>query len=370
MTNDEKLDHLIGVIYEKALDPGRWKEALGLCGQYAGGVDAQMVTIEKKFKTPIATVYAETEFSQQAGTDYIDHYITIDPRASILSGRTVGDWLCCNQVFDQKFVDHNEFYQDFFIANGARFALSACVDDNKENQSFLGIMRAIGQRPFGVIEQQAAQRFSGHLQRALRLQKHTQALQNKAELGARAIDVLTLSMLIVNHKGVILHLNASAENLLNSRHSGLTCKTGSLFTTDQTNKNHLTALIADATGYPAVGGAMFLYGEQTQQLFISPLPAASPFAQDWQTPLALVLVMESGTKLSALNALGKLYNLTPAELRVASALLTGDSAEEYGQKAGVSQNTVRTQLKSLFRKTGTSRQSQLVALLSRVPPLQ
>jgi hypothetical protein len=48
MTDDEQLDHLIGVLYETALDPSRWKEAIGLCGQYTRGVDAQLLTMSKK----------------------------------------------------------------------------------------------------------------------------------------------------------------------------------------------------------------------------------------------------------------------------------------------------------------------------------
>lgn len=105
-------------------------------------------------------------------------------------------------------------------------------------------------------------------------------------------------------------------------------------------------------------------------MFVTPLPASSPFAQDWQMPLALVLVMDAGKPLSPLQLLGKLYDLSPAELRVASALLAGSSPEEYAQQAGVTLNTVRSQLKNLFSKTGTHRQSELVAVLSRVPPLK
>jgi len=48
MTDDKQLDHLIGVLYETTLDPSRWREAVGLCGQYAGGVDAQLLTLDKK----------------------------------------------------------------------------------------------------------------------------------------------------------------------------------------------------------------------------------------------------------------------------------------------------------------------------------
>ena len=129
-------------------------------------------------------------------------------------------------------------------------------------------------------------------------------------------------------------------------------------------------MIAKATGYPATGGAMFLKTEQPRQIFITPLAATSLFTQDWQTPLALVFVLEADTKLSALNLLGKLYALTPTELKVTVGLLAGNSPEEYAKQAGVSVSTIRSHLKSLFSKTGTNKQSQLVALLSHAPPLQ
>lgn len=370
MADDKQLDHLIGVLYETVLDPSRWREAVGLCGHYAGGVDGQLCTIDKKHVIPTAFVLAGTTFSLETGADYANYYIPIDPRMIMLHGSAVNEWRCCHHFHDRNFVDRNEFYQDFLMHHGIRYAMCAIVDDNDDHLTTFGSIRAVGQQPFDHAEQLAAQRFGSHLQRVLRLQRHTQNLQTKAELGARAIDALALSMLIVDGKGAILHLNAGAERLLNSRVSGLTCNASRLFTTWPADKNKLAGLIVGATSQPAVGGAMFLSGEQTRQVFVTPLPAASPFARDWQTPLALILVMEAGKNLSALQLLGKLYDLSPAELRVASALLSGKSPEEYAQQADVTMNTVRSQLKSLFSKTGTRRQSELVALLSRVPSLQ
>ena len=370
MTDDKKLDHLLGVLYETVLDPGRWREALGLCGQYAGSVDAQLLTFNKTTQTLVSAVLAGTLFPEQGNIDYVNYYGAIDPRIKFLSQGAIDEWRLCHDVNSQYFVNHSEFYQDFLIAYDARYAMNGRIDENHNQYTSLGLLRAVGQQPFGDAEQRAAQRFSGHLQRALRLQQHTQALHAKAELGAKAIDALALSMLIVDGKGVILHLNAGAEHLLRSRFSGLTCTRESLSAIDPDNKNRLATLIIEATSNPAVGGAMFLNGEQSRQVFVTPLPAASPFAEEWQKPLALVWVMEADTKLPALDILGKLYSLTPAEMRVASALLMGDSMEEYAKQAGVMASTIRSQLKSLFRKTGTSRQSELVALLSRVPPLQ
>jgi DNA-binding CsgD family transcriptional regulator len=50
-------------------------------------------------------------------------------------------------------------------------------------------------------------------------------------------------------------------------------------------------------------------------------------------------------------------------------MLTGCAANEYARQAGVGVVTVRSQLHSIFVKTGVRRQAQLVALLSKVPAL-
>ncbi len=215
MTDDKQLNHLIGVLYETVLDPSRWQEAMELFGYYTGGIGGRLATIDKKTKIPIAYVLGAPSLSVQGAADFVDHYFSIDPRSFFYAGE-VGEWRCCHHYHDQHFVDRNEFYQDFLIPHTVRYGMHSIVDVDHDHFTTLASLRAVGQQPFSEADQLAAQRFSGHLQRTLRLQKHTQNLQNKAELGARAIDALALSMLIVDGKGVIKHLNAGAEHLLNS----------------------------------------------------------------------------------------------------------------------------------------------------------
>ena len=59
-----------------------------------------------------------------------------------------------------------------------------------------------------------------------------------------------------------------------------------------------------------------------------------------------------------------LFDLTPAESRVARSIVEGNTLEGIALAKGVSRETVRTQLASVFAKTGVSRQTELVALLS------
>jgi DNA-binding CsgD family transcriptional regulator len=60
-----------------------------------------------------------------------------------------------------------------------------------------------------------------------------------------------------------------------------------------------------------------------------------------------------------------LFDLTPAEARITSLLIDGNSVTAISKMQSVSLNTVRTQLKSVFLKTGVERQVDLVRLLGQ-----
>ena len=62
------------------------------------------------------------------------------------------------------------------------------------------------------------------------------------------------------------------------------------------------------------------------------------------------------------------FGLTPCEARVAAALSTGMTPSEIARHHGISMGTVRSQLKSVFEKTGTKRQPELIAVLARLLP--
>jgi DNA-binding CsgD family transcriptional regulator len=63
------------------------------------------------------------------------------------------------------------------------------------------------------------------------------------------------------------------------------------------------------------------------------------------------------------------YGLTPAEARLAALLASGLSLHEIVERLGIAANTARTHLKSIFAKTDTRRQGELIRLLLSSPAL-
>ena len=81
-------------------------------------------------------------------------------------------------------------------------------------------------------------------------------------------------------------------------------------------------------------------------------------------PAALVLVRPAEVSVTIpADAIQTVLGLSGAEARLASALAAGRTLAEYAKEAGLSRNTVRNQLGIVFAKTGTSRQTELVALI-------
>jgi DNA-binding CsgD family transcriptional regulator len=58
------------------------------------------------------------------------------------------------------------------------------------------------------------------------------------------------------------------------------------------------------------------------------------------------------------------FMLTPAEVQIALGIAEGRTLAAIAKMRGVAVSTARGQLKSVFAKTGTHRQAELVALLA------
>ena len=82
----------------------------------------------------------------------------------------------------------------------------------------------------------------------------------------------------------------------------------------------------------------------------------------------LLIDVEERLRHDPVDRLALERRLTPAETRLARCLASGATLRNAAEQLGVSINTVRSQLRQIFAKTGTSRQAALMRLLLS-PPL-
>jgi DNA-binding CsgD family transcriptional regulator len=76
---------------------------------------------------------------------------------------------------------------------------------------------------------------------------------------------------------------------------------------------------------------------------------------------ALVMFSDPRSQIVAPDkVITEMFGISPAEGRLASALIGGESLVDYAARIGISTNTAKTQMRQIFYKTGYSRQSDLI----------
>jgi DNA-binding CsgD family transcriptional regulator len=93
-------------------------------------------------------------------------------------------------------------------------------------------------------------------------------------------------------------------------------------------------------------------------------------ARDMFSSCAAILMLMAVTRREApsVELIRSLFDLTPAEARVARGLACGQTVKIMAADSGTSTNTVRTHVTAVLAKTGYSRQSDVVALLNGLRP--
>jgi DNA-binding CsgD family transcriptional regulator len=120
----------------------------------------------------------------------------------------------------------------------------------------------------------------------------------------------------------------------------------------------------DEDGWVAVPRLPRLDSDPNRPLILLALPTEERGASGPQT--ILILVDLGISPRPACRSLQKIFGLTPNEARLATAMAGGESLEEIAGATNVTVDTLRKQLASIFEKTDTHRQSELVGLLAKL----
>jgi DNA-binding CsgD family transcriptional regulator len=134
------------------------------------------------------------------------------------------------------------------------------------------------------------------------------------------------------------------------------------------------AVRASTTGQVPEGSVMAVSrpsGRRSFPIMLTPLLSTSSESALSDAVAVLYVSDVEAHSLPRSETLRSLYSLTGAEIELVELLCDGASLEEAADRRGVTMNTARSQLKQIFMKTSTGRQSELVRLvLSGIAPIR
>lgn len=271
-------------------------------------------------------------------------------------------------------LSRSEFYNDYLRPNAMDHAMWGVLENSPSRIINVGLYRDL-RRPFGSKDLELLRFLAPHIIRAFRLYLYLSELKARADNLQHALDRVATGIILLGDQGRILHTNQKAAQLL-AESNGLKIVHGCLQAERVSEKNELEHLVSQAqatskgTGLGPGGAITISRGlRPALHLLISPV---RNIALDSAAPVhAIVFVSDPSQKARPQTViLQALFGLTPAESRLALLLCDGHTPPEIADLIGVSTNTLKTQLTSIYRKTGTSRQSQLVRLLGNLAALR
>jgi len=211
-----------------------------------------------------------------------------------------------------------------------------------------------------------------HLGTALTMRRMLAKLESRVSDLENAVDVIASGLVLLDAKGKCVLANRSARTVLDRR-DGLLLDGASLCASTSTESTRLNELIRSAiSGFETTrdqrSRAMVISRATAMPLQILVAPLRRETISTSGEAVAIVFIRDPEEEQTATpsGVYQMLFGLTRAEARLAVALMDGRSLSETAEIHSVSLETVRSQLKSIFQKTGTTRQGELIRILAGV----
>jgi DNA-binding CsgD family transcriptional regulator len=259
-------------------------------------------------------------------------------------------------------LKQTEFYADWGRRNDVVFTIAANL--NLNNKAFFYMALSNGERrgshSAAIAELMAL--LIPHVRRATHLQMR---LLEVGALGS-ALDALTIPVMFLDSGCRVLEMSRLAEEVLRRR-DGLELRRGAVELPANPANASLQREVHEFFKEDGPSGRMFRIPRPSNGEFIAVLlkPGQRQFALS-PGKVILMLIDPNGQSKDGLTLASALYRLTPAEGAFVRILVETGSLDATIEIRRISRNTARTQMASIFRKTGTNRQGQLIKLFSTV----
>lgn len=358
----DELSELIGQIYDCAVDPALWPTALEGIGRAMDSIAGALCAGD------FVTGQIRTEVYWGLEDRYIamwqNQYRTADVFMHGLLLADVDQPTSSDDVIPDEELFASRVFREWGQPQNFRYGLAVPVMKNHGRLAYLCLMRGFEQRRFDEEDKALLYLLAPHVRRSITIADligHEQVARTRF---LAVVDALATPTMVLDGDGRLVHANGAAEALLKAGthlvlRSGVVMPAGGhdpVAPRDRTTEEGRTLVLGD--------------GPETKLATVLPLAAGRRLELAGGRLGYAVFVQDGGLQAPlGAEVIGKAYKLTGSELRVLLSLAQGSTLRQIADHYGLSLETVRSQLKSLFAKTGTRRQSELVKLVVSAAPV-
>jgi DNA-binding CsgD family transcriptional regulator len=194
----------------------------------------------------------------------------------------------------------------------------------------------------------------------------------RAEAALEVFELCGLAVVLCDRFGKVLRLNDAAQGLLQN---DLRIVQGRLVCANRETtlmlEQALPRLQAAGRRGRAVDRPITVLRAGRRPILVYPMRLASVCADSSAPCQSLMVLIDLDAQPTLPPQLLSLcFGLSAAEARLAARFAAGEGLETAAQELAITKATARNQLKAIFAKTGVHRQSELTALLARLPDFE
>ncbi|MDH5572328.1 MAG: helix-turn-helix transcriptional regulator [Gammaproteobacteria bacterium] len=371
------LNNIIGEIYDASYNPNHWPVALKSIATFTHSDSAALLYHDNELKRasgmysyniPEEIIIKYNAYGRDPSFEIIGQNVPIGQAGAV--DHIIPDRKRVEQIYGDEYV-RNILISDIYHIGGAILFM----DDVRS--AGLALQR---KQSSGVWEKDQIENLNlltPHIQRALKIQKEFVRIQTREQALQKGLDKLLMGMVLFDQELQPIYINPVAGSIL-KYHPAIELKNNKFYAcypsdTDKIYKALRNAVVASQDSEPSHASATFGIKHPdvstTLPLVIAPVKDVLHDFERGQGFAYAAMCFSDPEKSVPIEA-GKLvttYQLTPAEARVAISIANGLTADKISSNNNVSVNTVRSQLKNIYKKLGVNSQTELVKILLTGP---
>jgi DNA-binding CsgD family transcriptional regulator len=362
---------LVDTIYDAAIDTSRWQRFVDQLSDTLGG---HCVGLSLQLPSPKSRpVWFGSGFKDELGAVFAEHLRTGLPWESARTSYWQEGFRSARETASREEILASPIYADWYAPHGFEpeppVGFTLKVEDGRAMASMV-ILQVTDHPALDSADFDLLDALVPHLHRAY----HVHARVQECHALEEALDRIPTGLLLLDSRRKILLSNRTARSI-SEQADGFDLSNGTPELYRRGDKEVLDRLIDQAIDPPdsSGGGGVMAITRRSGQRPFTVLVASLLDSQQESTlgdaVVALYISDLEGGSAHRAEALRTLYGLTKAEAELVDLLCEGLPLDEAALHRGVTTNTARSQLKQVFVKTSTSRQSELVRLvLAGLPP--
>lgn len=357
------LSNCIGNYYDAALGKARWRDALGATCVLLKCQTAIVGVFDIPTGKIISTL-ADFGIDPYYIELFNEKYANISPFALAAQLVPAGQVGKAFDVFGREENLRSRFYLEWCKPQRFNDFIGPILNRSARTILAQGFVRFDDQPLFDETDAELLEILTPHIMRAIEISGKLQTLQAEREDLLASIDTLPSAMFIVDGELRIQQCNGAAYNI---------AKSGAVIFKSN-NRLSLSEAAADtalnfAFGNGGIQVSNFALSANASTT-VSVVPLRNVDAEDPSQRRGLIIFYEVAPPVAPpADLLRSRFDLSFAEIRLLMMLINGGSRQSIADDLGVSLATIKTQLQSLFQKTETTRQLDLIRKVSAFAPL-